>query len=523
MSAIEVPPRDEYNQELVRQSHPPDWKNPASQGQYDLIAIGGGTAGIIAALAAAGVGGRSALIEQHLLGGDCLVYGCVPSKSLIRAARAAHDVATSSRYGVEGSGFSDQSSEPASLKSEPRTPNPAPVSFANVMQRMRRLRAQISHHDSAERFTRLGVDVFLGSAKFTGPQSVEVGGQRLEFKRCVIATGARAAKADIPGIEEVGYLTNETIFSLTELPRRLIVIGGGPIGCEMAQTFRRLGSQVEMVHRGRRLLPRDDSAAAGVVHKQFAREGIALHMGARGVRCERAADGKRLVIEVDGVEQTLMADAILVAVGRTANVERLGLEVARVKHSPRGVEINDFFQTSNPRIYAAGDIAGGYQFTHAADAMARACVQNALFFGRKRLSRMVMPWCTYTDPEVAHVGLTPRVADQQGILIDSYREELSRVDRAVLDGEDEGFAVVHCRRGTGKVLGATIVARHAGEMIGEMSLLMTAGIKLGTLASTIHAYPTQVEVLKRIADQYNKTRLTPLVARLLRTILKWRS
>lgn len=504
MNAIGLLPRDEHNLELVRHAHPADWTNPAPRGKYDLVAIGGGTAGIIAALGTAGIGGRAALIERHLLGGDCLNYGCVPSKALIRAARAAYQVSNSRDFGVQA-------------------PFDGQVVFAEVMQRMRRLRAQISHHDSAQRFTSLGVDVFLGSARFTAPHAVEVGGQTLGFKRCVIATGARAARPEIPGLEQVGYLTNETIFSLTELPRRLIVLGAGPIGCEMAQTFRRFGSQVELVHRGQRILPKDDPAAAEVLHKQFSREGIAVHLGAKTIRAEQAAGGKRLVTEIAGRQQVLAADAILVAVGRAANVEGLGLDQAGVEHSPRGVEVNDFLQTTNPRIYAAGDIAGSYQFTHAADAMARACIQNAFFFGRKRLSRMVMPWCTYTDPEVAHVGLTPYQAEKQGLAIDTYREELRRVDRAILDGEDQGFAVIHCRRGTGKVVGATIVANHAGEMIGEVSLLMTAGIKLGTLASTIHSYPTQVEVLKRIADQFNKTRLTPLVARLLRTVLRWRS
>jgi pyruvate/2-oxoglutarate dehydrogenase complex dihydrolipoamide dehydrogenase (E3) component len=315
MSAIEVLPRDEHNLDLIRQTHPPDWKNPTPQGKYDLVAIGGGTAGIIAALGTAGLGGRSALIERHLLGGDCLNYGCVPSKALIRAARAAYECGVrSAECGITS----------AVAAATPHSAFRIPHSFASAMERMRRLRAQISHHDSAQRFASLGVDVFLGSAKFTGPQLLEVGGQRLEFKRCVIATGARAAKADIQGIDQVGYLTNETLFSLTELPQRLIVVGGGPIGCEMAQTFRRFGSHVELVHRGRRLLPKDDPAAAEVIQKQFSREGIALHLVAKPVRCEQAAAGKRLVIDVAGGQQSLVADAILVAVGRAANVEGLG-------------------------------------------------------------------------------------------------------------------------------------------------------------------------------------------------------
>jgi pyruvate/2-oxoglutarate dehydrogenase complex dihydrolipoamide dehydrogenase (E3) component len=395
------------------------------------------------------------------------------------------------------------------------------------MERMRELRARISHHDSAQRFTSLGVDVFLGDARFTGPDSLEVAGQKLAFKRCVIATGARAAKPDIPGLEEAGYLTNETVFSLTELPRRLIVIGGGPVGCELAQAFRRFGAAVDLITRGSRLLPKDDPAASEVIAKQFAREGIVLHLNTKTLRAQTSASGKELVISQNGQEQALAADAILVAVGRTPNVEGLGLESAGVKFSPRGVEVDDFLRTSNRRVYAAGDIIGKQQFTHAADAMARLCIQNAFFstpfFGRKRLSKLVIPWTTYTCPEVAHAGLTPAMAAEQGIEITSYREELSHVDRAILDGEEEGFAVIHCRKGTGHVVGGTIVAAHAGDIIGELCLLITRRQPLSALGGTIHCYPTQAEVLKRLGDQYNKSRLTPRVAGLLSAILRWRS
>lgn len=505
-------PADNHNAELLANAHPPGWNNPTPSGPYNLVAIGGGTAGIIAALGTAGLGGKAALIERHLLGGDCLNYGCVPSKALIRAARD-----------IRGRESLASEIHLADNLRSPKTPDP----FSVAMERMRQLRARISHHDSAERFTNLGVDVFLGDAHFTSPNSLEVAGQKLTFKRCVIATGARAAKPDVPGLEDAGYLTNETVFSLTELPRRLIVIGGGPIGCELAQAFRRFGAEVHLVQRGSHLLPKDDPAAAEVIARQFAREGIGLHLKAKAVRAQASASGKELVISKNGQEQTLTADAILVAVGRTPNTDGLGLETAGVKYGPRGVEVNDFLRTANSRIYAAGDIIGQQQFTHAADAMARICIQNAFFstpfFGRKRLSRLVIPWTTYTDPEVAHVGLTPAMAKEQGIEITSYREELSHVDRAILDGEEEGFAVIHCRKGTSQVVGGTIVATHAGEMIGELSLLMTRRLPISALSSTIHCYPTQVEVLKRIGDQYNKSRLTPRVAGLLRTILRWRS
>lgn len=503
MSQVELLPRDEHNEQLVAHTHPPDWQNPMPQGRYNLVAIGAGTAGLISSIGTAGVGGTSALVERHLLGGDCLNYGCVPSKALIRAARAVHQVQVSEQYGVH-----------ASLDGG--------VMFGEVMERMRRLRAGISHHDSAARFSREGVDVFLGQASFTGEDTLEVDGQELQFARAVICTGARAARLPVDGFDEVGYLTNESLFSLTELPRSLIVIGSGPIGSEMAQTFRRFGSEVHVIDRADRIMPRAEPEAAQIVQRQFEREGIHLHLGCSVVRAEKTESGKRVVIQCDGQEQSMDGDEILVAIGRTPNVEGLNLEAAGVEMAKRGVKVNDFLQTTNPRIYAAGDIAGSYQFTHAADAMARLCIRNALFFGRGRLSKLVVPNCTYTDPEVAQIGLTPQQAEQQGIPIDSFRQDLSGVDRAILDGEDEGFAVIHTRKGSGQIIGASIVAAHAGEMIGELSLMMTKKLPLGALSETIHCYPTQVEVLKRIGDQYNKTKLTPFVAGLFKRLLAWR-
>lgn len=502
MTSIEMLPADENNAALVKHVHPDDWSNPIPSGRYNLIAIGGGSAGIISALGAAGLGGTSALIERKLLGGDCLNFGCVPSKALIRSARAAHAFQTSAAYGVNP-------------VCDPR------VEFEQVMERMRRLRSDISRHDAALRFSDMGVDVFLGDAKFSGPDSVQVGGQTLKFARCVIATGGRPQIPPIPGLHDSGYLTNETIFSLTKLPARLAVLGMGPIGTEMAQTFRRFGSEVHAIERESRPLSREDPSASEVIRQQLEREGVQMHFNHLVTRVEKNGAGTRITIEAAGLSKTIEVDALLVALGRRPNVDGLNLDKAGVEFNKKGVIVNDRLQSTNPRIFAAGDIAGSYQFTHAADAMARACLRNALFYGNERLSNMIMPRTTYTDPEVAHVGLTPAQAQEQGIPIDSYREEMRNVDRAVVDGETSGFAVIHTRRGSGKVVGATIVAPHAGEMIGEIVLLMTTGRKLDALADVIHCYPTQVEALKRIADQYRRTKLSPLVKTLFEKWLAW--
>jgi pyruvate/2-oxoglutarate dehydrogenase complex dihydrolipoamide dehydrogenase (E3) component len=497
----QVLPPDEHNRELVSQVHPPGWRNPTPSGRYNLVVIGAGTAGLVSAAGAAGLGAKVALIERHLLGGDCLNYGCVPSKALLRCARAAAEVRRAGEFGV-------------------RVGGPVEVDFAAVMERMRRLRAGIGHHDSAERFRGLGVDVFLGEARFTSPETVTVGGQTLRFARAVIATGARAASLDLPGLGRGDYLTNETVFSLTELPRRLAVIGAGPIGCEQGQAFRRFGSEVHLINRSDRLLGKEEPPAVAVVRRQLEREGIVLHLGARPVRVERHGAETLLILDKGGQQGTVAADAILLAVGRQPNVEGLGLEQAGVEYDRSGVKVDDYLRTSNRRIYAAGDICSRFKFTHAADAMARIVLRNALFFGRSRASDLVIPWCTYTDPEVAHVGLTAEEAGKQGVTVRTFRLSLAEVDRAVLDGDTEGFALVHvCAR---RVVGATVVAAHAGEMIGEVVLAMTKRLGLAALSATIHPYPTEAEVFRKLADAQQKTRLTPWLAWLFRTVLGWR-
>jgi pyruvate/2-oxoglutarate dehydrogenase complex dihydrolipoamide dehydrogenase (E3) component len=390
------------------------------------------------------------------------------------------------------------------------------------MERMRRLRAELSPHDSAQRFAALGVDVFLGEARFSGPDTVEVAGQTLRFKRAVIATGARAVEPPIPGLAEAGCLTNETVFNLTQCPSRLAVIGGGPIGCELAQAFQRLGSQVSLLHKNAHLLDREDMEAAAIVQRSFVREGVTLRLNAKITRAERNGGGKLVSYETQGKEETLAVDEILAGAGRAPNIEGLNLEAAGVQYDRRkGVLVNDYLQTSNPHIYGAGDVCLAWKFTHAADFSARIVIQNALFLGRKKASALTMPWCTYTDPEIAHVGLYERDARERGREVDTYVRQFKEVDRALLDGEEEGFVKIHVRKGRDEILGATIVARHAGEMISEITVAMAARIGLGKLASVIHPYPTQAEALRQCGDAYNRTRLTPTVKKWMGRWLAW--
>lgn len=496
-----------FDRELIERTHPADWRNPRPRGRYNLVVLGGGTAGLVCAAAAAGLGAQVALIEKHRLGGDCLNYGCVPSKALLRCARAIAESRRAEEFGIRFSGTME-------------------VDFPAIMQRMRRLRAGISQHDSAARFRDLGVDVFLGAAHFTAPDAVEVAGDILRFTRAVIATGTRPAALELPGLTEAGYFTNESIFDLTELPRRLIVVGGGPIGSELGQAFRRFGSDVHLVQRGDRLLAKEEPEASALLRNRLEREGVQLHLGVRPLRVERSEGQTYLVIQGMREPLRLAADALLVAVGRQPNVEGLGLEKAGVAYDKNGVSVNDFLQTSNRRIYAAGDICSPYKFTHAADAMARIVVRNALLFdrlllGRGRMSRLVIPWCTYTDPEIAHVGLTARQAEERGLSIQTFRQDLSEVDRAVLDGDTEGFAIIHVRKGTDRIVGATLVASHAGELMCEVVLARTRNLGLAALGQSIHSYPTQAEVLRRLGDAYQRSRLTPRRASILRTILRW--
>ncbi|MEA2067924.1 MAG: mercuric reductase, partial [Verrucomicrobiota bacterium] len=481
---FDVLPNDEHNRRLLENVHPDPWENPEPDGKYNLVAIGAGTAGLISAIGTAGLGGKVALIERHLMGGDCLNVGCVPSKALIRPSRLAAEMRNAAEFGLS----------PSEVRKE---------DFPKVMERLRRVRADISTNDSAQRYTDKGVDVFIGEAKFTGPNTVEVGGQEIRFKKAVITTGARSLHPDLQGLEEAGFMTNETIFSLTQRPGHLIVIGGGPIGCELAQAFRRLGSRATIIERAH-FLPREDPEASALLADSFKRDGIEVLLETN-VRSVSSDGGKKQVrVEQDGVESVVEGDEILIGMGRVPNVGNLGLETAGVEFDARkGVQVDDNLRTTNPNIFAAGDCCMQYKFTHAADAAAQIVIQNALFGGKKKLGALNMSWCTYTDPEIAHVGMYEHEAKEQGVETDSYKFEMAGNDRAIAEGETEGFVKVTVKKGTGKILGATIVAAHAGEMINEISVAMAAGMGLGKIGGVIHPYPTQSEAIKRVAGLYN--------------------
>lgn len=502
--ALGVSPPDEHNLALVDNVHPPDWENPTPDGRYNLVVIGAGTAGLVAAGGASAMGARVALVERHLMGGDCLNVGCVPSKAIIRSGRAVADIRAAADVGVRITGDIE-------------------VDFAAVMERMRRVRADISPHDSARRFSEhYGIDVFFGDARFTGPDTIDVAGVPLRFAKAVIATGARAAVPPIPGLAEAGFLTNHNIFNLTEQPARLAVIGGGPIGCELAQTFARLGTRVTVIEMADQFLPREDPDAADILLAAMELDGVEVRLETSVVRVETTDGSKRLDLNGPSGTNHLTVDEILVTVGRTPNIENLGLDAAGVDHDRAGVTVNDFLQTTNRRIYASGDVCLAHKFTHTADATSRAILQNALFPGpKKRLSKLVVPWCTYTDPEIAHVGLYEREAEERGIDVTTIEISMSEVDRALAEGHTDGFLKVHLKKGTDTILGATIVARHAGDLISEITTAMVGGLGLGSFSGVIHPYPTHAEIVRKAADAYNRTKLTPTTSKLLRRWFSW--
>ncbi len=501
-------PDDRFNQQLVANVRPPGWVNPEPNGRYNLVVVGAGTAGLVTAALAAGLGAKVALVERHLMGGDCLNVGCVPSKGLIRAARIWASAANAGGFGLS-------------------LPDDVERDFGAAMARMRRVRATLSRVDSAARFRNLGVDVFIGEGHFTGRDTLAVDDATLRFSRAAVCTGARAAAPPIPGLADAGYLTNETVFSLTELPRRLAVIGAGPIGCELAQAFARFGSDVTVLEQIDHILPREEPDAAAVVQARMTQDGVTFAFGARITGVERRGEERVIQYDSAGPGHDVAVDAILVGIGRAPNVERLDLEAAGIAYDLAGLKVDRRLRTTNPRIYAAGDVCFSHKFTHTADAMARIVVQNALFphpfgIGTASTDSLIIPWCTYTEPEIAHVGMHPADAERRGLQVETFTQPLDEVDRAVLDGEDAGFARVHVKKGTDVIVGATIVASDAGNLISEVSVAMKAGAGLGVLGNTIHPYPTQADALRKAANQMQRARFTARQRAILGRLFAWR-
>ena len=482
-------PEDAYERERLENFHPSGWRNPQPADPYTLVVVGAGPAGLSAAHSAASLGAKVALIERKLVGGTCMNVGCAPSKTLIRTSQLYADMRNAEHYGAQA---------PVDIR----------VNFPAIMERMRRIRARLSRAESVHRLEAAGVDVFFGHATFTGTDALTVDGVKLRFKKAMIATGARPDIPSIPGLAEAGYLTNENVFDLNELPRRLLVIGGGPLGCELAQAFSRFGSQTIIAQSWPLFLPKEERDAAQLISNAFARDGVEVRLNTRAVNV-RVEGGQKLVDLVsDDHKSTVKVDAILTGIGRVPNVDGLNLEAAGVDFdNTTGIRVNDFLQTSNQLVYAAGDSCLEHKYTHSAEASARIVVQNAIFGGRQRLSSLIIPWCTYTDPAIAHVGLYVRQARAQDIPVKTFTIPMHDAYRAICDSEEEGFVKIHVRDGTDQILGATIVARHAGEMIHEITLAMVAGIGLRTLSRVIHASPTQGEAIKKAADAYNLTRL----------------
>ncbi len=466
------------------------WRNPSPAGVYDLAIIGAGPAGLTAARFATTLGAKVALIERDRLGGASVNVGSVPSKAMLRTARLYAEMGSAEDYGAQ-------------------TPSDISIDFQTVMKRMRSLRRRIGDNVSADRLAAAGSDIFFGQARFIGRRAIEVGDVALRFGNALIATGSSSLPPAIPGLSETGYLTNETVFDLAERPRRLLVVGGGPLGCELAQAFCRLGSQVIIAQDDPTFLPKEERDAAQILADALARDGVEVHLNTSVAAAHAEGDQKVVDLVSEDSRIQVSVDQILVGIGRAPNVEDLGLEAAGVRYDrAAGVEIDDFLRTTNRRVYAAGDVCLEHKFAHSAEASARAVIFNALGLRRERLSDLTIPWCTYTDPEIAHVGLYVRDAWARSIPVETYVMLMHDVDRAVIDGAHEGFVKIHMRQGTDRILGATIVARDAGEMIGEISLAIRLGLGMRDLAEAIHAYPTQASAVRMAAIDYVRGHLT---------------
>ncbi len=493
----------EAGQRWLDNVRPADWKNPKPANTYNLIVIGAGTAGLVSAIGAAGLGAKVALVEKHRMGGDCLNTGCVPSKALIQAAHVAEVIRRADAYGI-------------------KTPTEPVVDFGRVMERVRKLRAQLSWNDSAARATGLGVDVFFGNAAFQDAHTVVVDGARLVGKQIVIATGTRAMVPALSGLTDAGFLTNENVFELTVRPRRLAVIGGGPLGCELAQAFQRLGSHVTLFQQTARLLDREDAEAASTVQQALSAEGVQCVLSAALHEVVSHGAEKSLHYRIGDQEHSVAVDTILLGTGRVPNIEGLNLDAAGVEYRQGvGITVNEYLQTTQPHIYAAGDICSSLRFTHAAESMARTVVRNALFPGRQRWPSAGIPRCTYTDPEIAQVGATEaelKAAKQPHHAITRTWDEL---DRAVIEGQTQGFVKALIQPKTERVLGVTLVGAGVGNLMGEAALAFRKGMRLSELAEVIHPYPTRGDILRQTALAHVRTRLTPGLKTWFTRWLRW--
>jgi len=504
---LEVSPLDKHNVKLLNNVHPASWDDPDVARNYNLVVLGAGAGGLITSSGAAGVGAKVALIESNLMGGDCLNVGCVPSKALIKCAKMAHYAQHMETYGIDIDGKVE-------------------VNFPKIMERMRKLRSDISVNDSAERFSStFGVDVFFGSGKFTSKNTLEVNGKKLTFSKAVIATGGSAAIPPIPGLTDVPFLTNATFFNLETLPPRFGVIGAGPIGCELAQSMARFGSQVSMFLRSNHILGKEEKEAADIVLEKMKQDGVDFLFGIKYESVEIVeSQGNKQAIQLNLAQGdkkiNVIVDELLLATGRRPNVKGIGLEKAGVQFDTRkGVTVNDYMQTTNKAIYAVGDCCTKYQFTHMADAMARKVIRNALFFMSEKVSNLLIPWATFTDPEIGHVGLYEADLEERNLPFDTYEKEFSDNDRAICDGETEGYVKILCKKGTDQIYGATICGAGAGDMISEITLAMKTKTGLGKIASVIHPYPTHAEIIRGCGDLYNRTRLTSTVKKLFRNLM----
>lgn len=487
------------------------WKRPKTFDR-NLVVIGAGAAGLVTSYIAAAVKAKVTLVEAHKMGGDCLNYGCVPSKALIKSAKLAHQLRHADKYGLKPG-------EPA-------------FSFRQVMQRVHNVIAEIEPHDSVERYTGLGVDVVQGTARIVDPWTVEITRldgttQTLTTRSIVIAAGARPFVPPLPGIEEVGYVTSDTLWDefakLDAPPPRLVVLGGGPIGCELAQSFARLGSQVTQVEMAPRIMIREDEDVSALARASLEADGVRVLTGHKALRCERDGDNKYLIVEQGGQEQRIAFDALLCAVGRVARLKGYGLEDIGIE-TQRTVVTNEYLETIYPNIYAAGDVAGPYQFTHTAAHQAWYAAVNALFGDLKRFKAdySVIPWTTFIDPEVARVGLNEQEAREQGIPHEVTRYGIDDLDRAIADSAAHGFVKVLTAPGSDRILGVTIVGAHAGDLLAEFVLAMRHGLGLNKILGTIHTYPTLAEANKYAAGEWKRAHAPQALLRWVEKYHAWR-